>query len=69
MALLAAHETSGRARFMRKLMLVDVCTNAGRMRLARTVLEELNQQITEYKLIQWKAGAGGRGMVQIVSAL
>ena len=55
MALLAAHETSGRARFMRKLMLVDVCTNAGRMRLARTVLEELNQQITEYKLIQWES--------------
>jgi hypothetical protein len=57
MALLAAHETSGRARFMRKLMLVDVCTNAGRMRLARTVLEELNQQITEYKLIQWESSA------------
>lgn len=57
MALLAAHETSGRARFMRKLMLVDVCTNAGRERLARTVLEELNQQITEFKLIQWESSA------------
>ena len=57
MALLAAHETSGRARFMRKLMLVDVCNNAGRERLARTVLEELNQQITDYKLNEWESSA------------
>jgi type VI secretion system protein ImpA len=57
MAALAAQETSGRARFMRKLMLVDVCKNAGRERLARTVLEELNQQITDYKLNQWESSA------------
>ena len=57
MAALAAQETSGRARFLRKLMLVDVCRNAGRERLARTVLEELNQQIAEYKLDQWESTA------------
>lgn len=57
MAALAAQETSGRARFLRKLMLVDVCKNAGRERLARTILEELNRQITDYKLDQWESTA------------
>jgi type VI secretion system protein ImpA len=57
MAALAAQQTSGRARFMRKLMLVDVCRNAGRERLARTILEELTKQITEYKLDQWESSA------------
>lgn len=57
MAALAAQETSGRGRFLRKLMLVDVCRNASRGRLARTVLEELNQQIAEYKLEQWESSA------------
>jgi type VI secretion system protein ImpA len=57
MAALAAQETSGRARFMRKLMLVDVCRNAGRDRLARTVLEELTKQITDYKLDLWESSA------------
>jgi type VI secretion system protein ImpA len=57
MAVLAAQETSGRGRFMRKLMLVDVCRNAGRERLARTVLEELTKQITDYKLDHWESSA------------
>jgi type VI secretion system ImpA family protein len=57
MAVLAAQETSGRARFLRKLMLVDICGGAGRERLARTVLEELNQQITDYKLDLWESTA------------
>jgi len=57
MAALAANETSGRGRFLRKLMLVDVCRNAGREKLARTILEELNSQITEYKLDQWESSA------------
>jgi type VI secretion system protein ImpA len=54
MAALAAQETSGRGRFLRKLMLVDVCKNAGRDRLARTILEELNKQIVDHKLEQWE---------------
>jgi len=57
MAALAAQETSGRARFLRKLMLVDVCRNAGRERLARTILEELNKQITDFKLDKWESSA------------
>jgi type VI secretion system protein ImpA len=55
MASLAAAESSGRARFMRKLALVDVCLSASRDRLARTVLEELNRQIDEFKLEQWES--------------
>jgi type VI secretion system protein ImpA len=55
MAALAAAETSGRARFLRKVTLVDVCLSAGRDRLARTVLEELNRQIDEFKLEQWES--------------
>jgi type VI secretion system protein ImpA len=57
MAALAALETSGRGRFLRKLMLVDVCRNAGRERLARTILEELNEQIKDYRLDQWESTA------------
>jgi type VI secretion system protein ImpA len=57
MASLASQETSGRGRFLRKLMLVDVCRSSGRERLARTVLEELNTQIGEYKLDQWESTA------------
>jgi type VI secretion system protein ImpA len=57
MAALAAQESSGRARFMRKLMLVDVCRNTGRVRLAQAVLEELRDQITEYKLDRWESSA------------
>jgi len=57
MATLAALETSLRGRFLRKLMLVDVCRNAGRERLARTILEELNEQIKDYRLDQWESTA------------
>jgi type VI secretion system protein ImpA len=57
MATLAANETSGRGRFLRKLMLVDVCRNAGREKLARTILEELNSQIVDYKLDHWESSA------------
>jgi len=57
MAALAALETSGRGRFLRKLMLVDVCRNAGRERLARTILDELNEQIKDYRLDQWESTA------------
>jgi len=57
MAALAAQETSGRGRFLRKLMLVDVCRAAGRERLARTILEELNQQVGEFKLDLWESSA------------
>lgn len=57
MAALAANESSGRARFLRKLMLADVCLNSGRERLARTILEELKEQITQFKLNLWESSA------------
>src|SRR5262249_31748018 len=57
MAVLAANETSGRARFIRKLMLVDLSLGAGRQKLAKTVLKELNSQIANYKLDQWESSA------------
>jgi hypothetical protein len=51
---LAALETSGRARFLRQLAFVDLCRKAGRDRLARTILEELNRKIAEHKLEDWE---------------
>ena len=55
MAGLAAQELCDRDRFLRKLMLSDVCLRNGRERLARTVLEELNQKIEEFKLERWES--------------
>jgi len=57
LAALASQETSGRARYLRKIALVDACRSVGRDRLARTILEELNRQITEFKLDQWESSA------------
>ncbi len=57
MASLAANESSVRARFLRKLMLVDVCQGVGRQRLAKTILEELKNQIIEFKLERWESSA------------
>jgi type VI secretion system protein ImpA len=55
MARLAQQETSGRARFQRKLLLSDVCLQINRDRLARTVLEELAEQIDAHKLHEWES--------------
>jgi type VI secretion system protein ImpA len=52
---LAALETSGRARFLRQLTLVDICRTAKRHRLAQTILEELNRLISEHKLETWES--------------
>ena len=57
MAVLAANEASGRARFLRKLMLADVCLGLARERLAKTILQELKEQISLYKLDQWESSA------------
>lgn len=54
MARLAQRETSGRARFQRKLLLADVCLRLKKDRLARTVLEELAEQIDKFKLEEWE---------------
>lgn len=57
MAALASAETTGRSRFLRKLALVDVCLQANRERLAKTILKELNEQVKEYKLDAWESSA------------
>ncbi|MCC7157755.1 MAG: type VI secretion system protein TssA [Bryobacterales bacterium] len=54
MARLAQRETSGRARFQRKLLLADVCLQTKRERLAQNVLEELAEQIDAHKLQDWE---------------
>ena len=42
---LSAKETCGRNRFQRKLLLAEVCLASKRERLARSILEELAEQI------------------------
>jgi type VI secretion system protein ImpA len=55
MTRLAARETNGRNRFQRKLLLVEVCLASKRERLARSVLEELAEQIDKYQLELWES--------------
>ncbi len=55
MTRLAAAETTGRARFHRKLLLADVCMAAQREKLARMILEELNEQIEKFNLEAWES--------------
>jgi type VI secretion system protein ImpA len=55
MTRVAASETSGRARFQRKLLLAEVCLASRRERLARSILEELAEQIDKYQLEFWES--------------
>lgn len=52
---LASAETTGRDRFHRKLLLAEVCLASGRERLAQSILEQLSQQIDDYKLENWES--------------
>jgi type VI secretion system protein ImpA len=52
---LAARETSGRSRFQRKLLLAEVCLASKRERLARSILEELAEQIDNLHLETWES--------------
>jgi type VI secretion system protein ImpA len=54
MAALAAAEPNGRVRFQRKLLLADVCLQTGKHKLARLILEELNELVEEHKLTAWE---------------
>jgi type VI secretion system protein ImpA len=54
MTRLAASETSGRNRFQRKLLLAEVCLASRRERLARSILEELAEQIDKFQLDLWE---------------
>jgi hypothetical protein len=55
MTRLAAIETSGRNRFQRKLLLAEACLASKRERLARSILEELAEQIDKLNLETWEA--------------
>ena len=52
---LAANETSGRSRFQRKLLLAEVCLQTKRNRLARSILEELAENIDHFHLETWES--------------
>ena len=54
MTRLAASETCGRNRFQRKLLLAEVCLASNRERLARSILEELAEQIDKFQLELWE---------------
>jgi type VI secretion system protein ImpA len=55
MMLLAANETSGRSRFQRRFLLAEVCLASRRERLARSILEELAEQIDKFQLDLWES--------------
>lgn len=55
MTRLAASETNGRNRFQRKLLLAEVCLTSKRERLARSILEELAEQIDKFQLEAWES--------------
>jgi type VI secretion system protein ImpA len=54
MTALAAAEANGRVRFQRKLLLADICLQTNRLKLARSILEELNELIEKHNLTAWE---------------
>jgi type VI secretion system protein ImpA len=52
---LSAKETCGRNRFQRKLVLAEVCLASKRERLAKSILEELAEQIDKHQLEMWES--------------
>jgi hypothetical protein len=55
MTRLAASETNGRNRFQRKMLLAEACLVSKRERLARSILEELAEQIDKFQLELWES--------------
>jgi len=55
MSRLAARERSGRDRFQGKLLLAEACLANKRDRLARSILEELAEQIDKLQLESWES--------------
>lgn len=54
MTALAAAEANGRICFQRKLLLADICLQTNRVKLARSILEELNELIDKHNLTSWE---------------
>jgi type VI secretion system protein ImpA len=63
MSRLAARETSGRDRFQGKLLLAEVCLASKRERLARSILEELAEQIDIHLLFSLAREEGGETII------
>ena len=55
MVQLSAKETTGRNRFQRRLLLAEACLASQRPRLARSILEELAEQIDKFQLEAWES--------------
>jgi type VI secretion system ImpA family protein len=54
MTALASAEANGRVRFQRKLLLADICMQTNRLKLAKSILEELNELIEKHNLTAWE---------------
>lgn len=54
MTALASAEANGRVRFQRKLLLADICMQTNRLKLARSILEELNELVDKHNLTAWE---------------
>jgi type VI secretion system protein ImpA len=54
MTALAAAEANGRVRFQRKLLLADLCMRTNRVRLAKSILEELDEMVQKHDLTTWE---------------
>lgn len=54
MTALASAEANGRVRFQRKLLLADICMQTNRMKLAKSILEELNELVEKHNLTAWE---------------
>lgn len=54
MTALAAAEANGRLRFQRKLLLADICLQTNRHKLAKSILEELNELVDKHNLTAWE---------------
>lgn len=52
----AAQQPSGRARFLRRLQIAQMCASAGQNKVAYPVLEELVKEIDDRRLEEWEAG-------------
>lgn len=54
MTALASAEANGRIRFQRKLLLADICMQTNRLKLAKSILEELNELVEKHNLTAWE---------------
>jgi type VI secretion system protein ImpA len=52
----AAQQPSGRARFLRRLQIAQMCASAGQDKVAYPVLEELVKEIDDRRLEEWEGG-------------